>query len=191
MTKRSTLVKPTIEQMAAAVEFAARERLNSAVRLPWKDAKVAKAVEDGAEVLRHAAQVLRQLAQPANTDMVKRVAQALSRHCFDGCEDNGEIGPCVDPPCPCREAARAAIQAMMGLEREQMASACDRGAASLLHIAERFPEAVRDQDTFRQTVEAIQAAARVFRARAAGSLVIDSMLLPWPSDDEPGRVVPT
>lgn len=43
-------------------------------------------------------------------DLRERVARALNARCFDGCED-GEAGfrACVDPPCPCRAAADAAI----------------------------------------------------------------------------------
>ena len=45
-------------------------------------------------------------------EVVDRVAAALSRLCIDGCEAGGdeqEMRACVDPPCRCREAARAAL----------------------------------------------------------------------------------
>lgn len=46
----------------------------------------------------------------ARAELRERVARALNARCFDGCED-GEAGfrACVDPPCPCRKAADAAI----------------------------------------------------------------------------------
>jgi hypothetical protein len=44
------------------------------------------------------------------SDLVERVARAINATCYDGC-DPGEdhVRACVDPPCPCRAAARAAI----------------------------------------------------------------------------------
>lgn len=42
--------------------------------------------------------------------IVEECATKLSRSGFDGCECDGYIAPCVDPPCRCREAARAVLE---------------------------------------------------------------------------------
>lgn len=59
----------------------------------------------------------------------ERVARALNARCFDGCED-GEAGfrACVDPPCPCREAANAAIDLVL----EEAAKVADLYAKAAL-----------------------------------------------------------
>ena len=43
---------------------------------------------------------------------VEAVAQLLAADWYDGCEtlkDGGSLAACIDPPCPCRSLARAAL----------------------------------------------------------------------------------
>lgn len=45
------------------------------------------------------------------SEMIERVAAAVSMLCPDGCEESGYVAACVGP-CKCRDIARAAIEAM-------------------------------------------------------------------------------
>jgi hypothetical protein len=49
---------------------------------------------------------------PQPDDMITRLTRAISKSCFDGCEEHGCIEPCRPDLCTCRRAAVAALEAM-------------------------------------------------------------------------------
>lgn len=53
---------------------------------------------------------------------IDAAARILSKGCWDGCENEGELASCLFPPCPCRTAAQQMLEAAEA-EREKRLTA--------------------------------------------------------------------
>ncbi len=55
---------------------------------------------------------------------IDAVARILSKGCWDGCEDDGEIAPCTYPPCPCRTTAAIILATAEVIRGEEKKKTC-------------------------------------------------------------------
>lgn len=55
---------------------------------------------------------------------IDAVARLLSKGCWDGCEDDGRIEPCLWPPCPCRTAAVEILRAAESVRLDDKKKSC-------------------------------------------------------------------